>query len=41
MMALAGARDENPMVVHAAVHADVQALHNAGSGRLGTVWHLF
>ncbi|KAJ9123069.1 hypothetical protein QFC22_001258 [Naganishia vaughanmartiniae] len=36
MMALAGARDENPMVVHAAVHADVQAMHNAGSGRLGT-----
>lgn len=37
VMALAGTRDENPNVNHAAVHQDVQALHNAGTGRLGTV----
>ena len=36
-MALAGTRDENPNVNHAAVQQDCQALHNAGSGRLGTV----
>ncbi|GHJ86183.1 hypothetical protein NliqN6_2585 [Naganishia liquefaciens] len=36
VMALAGTRDENPHVNHAAVQQDCQALHNAGSGRLGT-----
>jgi annexin A7/11 len=36
-MALAGTRDENPNVNQAAVQQDCQALHNAGSGRLGTV----
>lgn len=39
VMALAGTRDENPNVNHAAVHQDVQALHNAGTGKLGTVSH--
>lgn len=37
VMALAGTRDENPNVNPAAVQQDIQALHNAGTGRLGTV----
>lgn len=36
-MALAGTRDENPNVNPAAVQQDVQALHNAGTGSMGTV----
>ena len=36
-MALAGTRDENPMVNHQAVMQDIEALYRAGPGKIGTV----
>ncbi len=37
IMALAGTRDENPMVNQGMVQRDVQSLHSAGVGKIGTV----
>jgi hypothetical protein len=37
LMALAGTRDENPVVDQGMVQRDVQALHSAGVGKIGTV----
>jgi hypothetical protein len=37
VMALAGTRDENPMVNQQLVTQDVEALYKAGAGQFGTV----
>ena len=36
-MALAGTRDENPVVNQQLVNQDVEALYKAGAGQFGTV----